>query len=194
MIPFPDKKYQIIYADPPWHYHNYADDTASRWVGNKYSVMSVDDIARLPVRDIADDNCVLFLWSTAPCLQEALTTITAWGFAYKTKAFCWVKQNKKSDSLFWGMGYWTRSNTEDCLLAVKGHPRRLDADVHQVIMSPIGEHSRKPDVTRDKIVRLCGDLPRIELFARQRVDGWDAWGLEVPDELPIIEKINANNS
>ncbi len=101
MIPFPDKKYNIILADPPWHYKNYADNTASRWVGNQYNVMSIDDICNLPVNNIADDNCVLFLWTTPPTLLEyAPRIIEAWGFKYKTKAFCWVKTNKKTDSLF----------------------------------------------------------------------------------------------
>ena len=179
MIPFPDKKYQIIYADPPWHYKNYADRTASRWVGNKYPVMSIGDIKDLPVFNLADINCALFLWTTPPCLQEALDVIKTWGFTYKTKAFCWAKKNKVADSWFWGMGYWTRSNTEDCWLAVKGHPQRINAGVHQLITERVREHSQKPDEARERIVRLCGDLPRIELFARQRVEGWDCWGNEV---------------
>ncbi len=173
------KKYPIIYADPPWHYRNYADDTASRWVGNQYPVMSVGDIGQLPVESLTDDNCCLFLWTTAPCLQEALQVVKAWGFAYKTKAFCWVKQNKSSLGLFTGMGYWTRSNTEDCWLCTKGHPKRLDASVHQVILSPVQGHSRKPSIVRERIVQLCGDIPRIELFARQRVEGWDCLGFDV---------------
>jgi N6-adenosine-specific RNA methylase IME4 len=179
MIPFPDKKYQVILADPPWHYRNYADNTASRWVGNKYPVMSLDAIKSLPVEEIADKDCVLFLWTTPPCLLEAIEVVYCWGFTYKTKAFCWVKRNKVADSLFWGMGYWTRSNTEDCWLCVKGSPKRVDAGVHQVIEAPVREHSQKPDEARDRIVKLCGDVPRIELFARQKVAGWDAWGDEV---------------
>ena len=179
----PNKKYKIILADPPWHYRNWADRTASRWVGNKYSVMSVADISNLPVGDIADDDCMLFLWTTPPCLQEALDVLKKWGFEYKTKAFCWAKTNKKSNSWFWGMGYWTRSNTEDCWLAIKGNPKRASAGIHQLIVEPVGEHSRKPDIVRKKIVDLCGDLPRIELFARKRddmkyIDGWDFWGDE----------------
>jgi N6-adenosine-specific RNA methylase IME4 len=179
MIPFPDKKYQIIYADPPWHYKNYADNTASRWVGNQYPVMSVSDISELPVESIAANNSILFLWVTPPCLLDGLKVMQSWGFTYKTKGFCWIKRNKKAGSLFWGMGYWTRSNSEDCLIGVKGHPKRIDAGVHQVIDARWQAHSKKPDETRDRIVWLMGDLPRIELFARERVDGWDAWGNEV---------------
>jgi N6-adenosine-specific RNA methylase IME4 len=180
----PNKKYKIIYADPPWYYHNYADKTATRWVGNKYPVMSVDDICNLPVSGIADDDSILFLWATPPCLPEALKVITAWGFDYKTIGFVWVKKNKVADSLFWGMGYWTRSNSEICLIATKGTPKRINASVHQIVEAPVGEHSRKPDIVRKKIVDLVGDLDRIELFARKRedmkyTDGWIFWGNEV---------------
>lgn len=105
--------------------------------------------------------------------------IEAWGFTYKTVAFAWVKQNKKSDSLFWGMGFWTRANVELCILATKGRPRRISAGVHQVIVSHIEEHSKKPQEARDRIIRLLGDVPRLELFARQKTEGWDVWGNEV---------------
>lgn len=141
--------------------------------------MDVKDICNLPVKRIADDNCILFMWVTFPKLNECFDVIKAWGFEYKTVAFVWIKENKKSNSLFWGMGRWTRSNAEICLLATKGKPKRLSAGVHQVIISKIREHSRKPDETRDRIIELCGDLPRIELFARQQFDGWDAFGNEI---------------
>lgn len=185
------KKYQIIYADCPWRWRNWADDTATRWVGNKYSVMDLEAICKLPVQRICAEDCVLFLWSTPPTQPDAYKVIEAWDFEYKTKAFCWIKQNKKSDSLFWGMGYWTRSNSEDCLLATKGHPKRVSAKVHQVIISKIGEHSKKPSEIRNRIVELMGDLPRIELFARKEEflfeddswKGWDVWGNEVENDI-----------
>ena len=113
-----------------------------------------------------------------------------WGFTYKTVAFVWVKQNKKADNLFWGMGHWTRSNAELCILATKGNPKRLSASVHQVIMSHIEKHSKKPDETRKRIVELVGDLPRVELFARQKTDGWDVWGNEVESDITITEVTN----
>ena len=141
--------------------------------------MSMQEIWDLPVKEIADNNCVLFLWITYPKLIDCIKTIEKWGFEYKTCAFSWIKKNKKSDSLFWGLGYYTRSNNEICLLATKGKPKRISSAVHQVVIDKIREHSRKPDCVRDRIVQLCGDLPRIELFARQRVDGWDCWGNEV---------------
>lgn len=140
---------------------------------------SIDDIRNLPVRELADKNCILFMWVTFPTLREAFSVIDAWGFTYKTVAFAWVKQNKKTSSLFWGMGYWTRANVELCLLATKGSPKRHSANVHQVVFAPIAEHSKKPDIIREKIVELAGDLPRIELFARQSPTGWDVWGNEV---------------
>lgn len=113
-------------------------------------------------------------------LKEALDVIEAWGFTYKTVAFNWVKQNKNGAGLFMGLGNWTRSNSEICLLAVKGKPKRVSASVHSVILSPLQQHSQKPGEARDRIVELMGDLPRIELFARETAPGWDSWGNEVP--------------
>ena len=172
-----DKKYDIIYADPPWSYKVWSGK--GKTAANHYPCMKKKDIQLLPVPDLASDNCVLFLWATFPCLQEALDVIKAWGFTYKTCAFTWVKRNKKSDGWFWGLGYWTRANSEICLLATKGNPKRMSRSVHQVCDARIMEHSRKPAEIRDRIVELCGDVPRIELFARQYADGWDCWGNEV---------------
>lgn len=138
------KKYGAILADPPWQYRVYSKKGLGRSAESHYPTMNIEDIKALPVADIADKDCALFLWVTFPCLQEGLDVIKAWGFTYKTVAFVWVKQNKKADSLFWGMGYWTRSNVELCLLATKGKPKRVDAGVHQVVISHIEEHSRKP--------------------------------------------------
>ena len=179
MIPFPDKKYNIIYADPAWSFKTYSDKGKGRSPDNHYSVMSLQDIKDLPVQDIADDNCILFIWVTFPLLKESFEVIDAWGFTYKTVGYNWVKKNKKTDSWFWGLGYWTRANAELCLIATKGTIKRQSASVHQVIDTPIEKHSKKPDVVRDKIVELVGDLPRIELFARETSEGWDSWGNEV---------------
>ena len=123
-------------------------------------------------------------------LREALEVIEAWGFTYKTVAFNWVKQNKTGAGLFWGLGNWTRSNSEICLLAVKGKPKRMSASVHSVILSPVQQHSRKPAETRDRIVELMGDLPRIELFAREAAPGWDAWGDEAPAHGAFEERVD----
>lgn len=149
--------------------------------------MNIDDICNLPVKNIASENCVLFLWVTFPTLLDSFKVIEAWGFNYKTVAFVWVKHNKKTPTLFWGMGFWTRANAEICLLATKGKPKRISAKVHQVIISPIEEHSKKPNEIRKRIVDLIGDLPRIELFARQKIDGWDVWGNEVNSDIKLLE-------
>ncbi|WP_427846693.1 MT-A70 family methyltransferase [Desulfitobacterium chlororespirans] len=147
--------------------------------GCKYGVMDNLAIEKLPVEQISSDGCVLFLWVTMPKLNECFDVIKAWGFEYKTVAFTWVKRNKKSPTWFWGMGNWTRANAELCLLATKGKPKRVSAAVHQIIEAPIERHSKKPGIVRDKIVELLGDIPRIELFARETVSGWDAWGDEI---------------
>ena len=173
------KKYSIIYADPPWAYRTYSKKGQGRSAESHYPTMCIEDIKALPVGELAAKNCALFLWITFPCLCEALEVLTAWGFSYKAVAFVWVKQNRKNDDLFTGMGYWTRANAAICILATKGHPKRVDAGVRQVILSHIEEHSKKPDEARERIVRLMGDLPRVELFARQSPEGWDVWGNEV---------------
>ena len=175
----PDKKYNIIYADPPWSYRDKCN-AGKRGASHKYKTQSLDWLCSLPVKDIAADDCVLFMWVTMPKLFEGPELVMkAWGFEPKTNGFLWVKRNKITPSWFWGMGRWTRANPELCLLATRGKPKRISASVHSVIDSPIRKHSQKPDETRDRIVELCGDLPRIELFARQRTPGWDAWGNEV---------------
>ena len=173
----PNKKYNIIYADPPWHYDKRNEGT--RNVQNKYSTMTFEDIYNLPVQQISDTNCILFLWVTYPKLPQCLETISKWSFEYKTCAFSWVKKNKKSNSFFMGMGNWTRANNEICLLATKGTVKRVSASVRQIVYKPIEQHSKKPDCIRNNIVELVGDLPRIELFAREKTDGWDVWGNEV---------------
>lgn len=185
-----NKKYRVIYADPPWQYRVYSQKGAGRSAESHYPTMSISDIHSLPVAELADKDCALFLWVTMPCLMEGLSVLDAWGFTYKTIAFVWVKQNKKADSLFWGMGYWTRSNVEFCVLATKGSPKRMSAAVHQVIMTHIEEHSKKPQEARDRIVQLMGDVPRIELFARQKTEGWDVWGNEVESDITMMEETN----
>ena len=180
MIPFPNKKYNIIYADPCWQY---SDPKKNRGGALRhYNTLGYKEISKLDVNSIAGEDCILFLWVTFPKLLESFDVIHGWGFEYKTIGFNWVKKNKISDSWFWGMGSWTRSNAEVCLIGVKGKPKRISASVHSVIDAKIDKHSKKPDCVRDKIVELCGDLPRIELFARQKVEGWDSWGNETEEE------------
>ena len=177
-------KYNIIYADPPWQYTS-KSVAPSKEVTNHYPTMCISDILKLPIAEIADNNCFSFLWVTFPNLQEGLDVIKAWGFEYKTVAFNWVKMNKKSDSWFWGMGSYTRANSEVCLLGKKGKPAVASHSVHSVLSERVERHSKKPDIVRNKIVELCGDLPRAELFARQATSGWDVWGNEVACDIEM---------
>lgn len=171
-----DKKYKIIYADPPW---TYKDRKCNGNCSSHYETMSQQEICNLPVKNLADKDCILFLWVTYPMLKEGLEVIESWGFKYKTIGFQWIKKNKSGNGFFFGLGRWTRGNSECCLIAVKGKPHRINNSISQLIISPLQEHSKKTSEVREKIIELCGDVPRIELFARQKVDGWDCWGNEV---------------
>lgn len=171
------KKYSVIYCDPPWNYRDKCH-AGKRGAEYKYPTMSLEELAELNVSDISKANSAIFLWATAPHLGTALGLMDVWGFTYKTVAFTWVKTTK-SGLPAWGMGNYTRSNAEFCLLGTRGRIKRLSAAVHSVILSPRREHSQKPAETRDRIINLFGDRTRIELFARERVPGWDVWGNEV---------------
>ena len=174
------KKFNIILADPPWLYNARNNSNTKFGSGmHIYEGMKPSEICNLPVSEIADENCVLFLWVTFPRLQEGLDVMKAWGFEYKTCAFTWVKTNKNNDKPFFGIGYYTKSNAELCLLGIKGKMKPVSNSVSQVIISPREEHSKKPAIARDKIIELFGDLPRIELFARQTEDGWNSLGNEI---------------
>jgi site-specific DNA-methyltransferase (adenine-specific) len=179
-----NKKYQIILADPPWDYN---DKGCQGTMANHYSGMKIKDICSLPISEIAGKNCILFLWTTYPMLKEALTVIDAWGFTYKTIAFQWLKLNPSTLGFFYGLGRWTRGNTEPCLLATKGKPKRISPNVFQIIDRPRMKHSKKPHEARKRIIELVGDLPRIELFARQKTEGWDVWGNEVESDIDLYE-------
>ena len=175
---FPIKKYSIIYADPAWLYKDKAN-AGQRGAIFQYPCMDIDAIKSLPIQTIASNDSILFIWVTFPLLQEGLDTIEAWGFKYKTIGFNWIKKTKHGH-LFWGMGNWTRSNSEICLIGVRGKPKRISAAVHSVIDNvPYEGHSKKPNEIRNRIVQLCGDIPRIELFARQTAPGWDSWGNQI---------------
>lgn len=186
MIPFPEKTYQIIYADPPWEYRQSGGKNGSRGMAKThYNTMPTEDICNMPVEKIAGGGAICFLWATFPTLPEALRVMEAWGFSYKGAAFVWVKKNRKSGGNFWGMGQYTRANAEVCLLGVskgfKASEQVKSHRVHQIVEAPVGRHSEKPDEVRRRIVELLGDVPRIELFARERAEGWDAWGNEVQE-------------
>lgn len=186
MIPLPKKKYQIIYADPPWEYNDKMSGHSFS-LDHEYKTMKNTDICALPIKDITEKNCVLFLWVTNPLLLEGLKVIKFWGFKYKTVAFCW---NKMSLNGKWisNLGRWTMGNIELCLLATKGNPKRKSKNIKQLVINVRSSHSKKPSEVRNRIVGLMGDLSRIELFARppknllfedESYKGWDLWGDEV---------------
>jgi N6-adenosine-specific RNA methylase IME4 len=182
----PRHHYGAIYADPPWRWKAYSAKGEGRGAVAHYNVMTLGDLRALPVADLAAPDCALFLWSIDSMLPEALALIEAWGFTYKTIGFCWAKPNTKSVGYFIGLGYWTRANTELCLLATLGKPKRLARDVRRLIVAPRREHSRKPDEARAGIERLVAG-PYLEMFARESAPGWDTWGHEAElfDQGPV---------
>jgi N6-adenosine-specific RNA methylase IME4 len=177
--------YGAILCDPPWNYKTWSINGTWRSAQQHYDVMPTEEIAALPVNELAADDCALFLWVTWPFLSEALELIKSWSFVYKTCAFDWMKADNTQPSLFQeslpaqiGLGYWTRSNSEPCLLATRGKPKRLNADVRMGIIEPRREHSRKPDCTHERIERLVAG-PYLEMFARRSArPGWSFWGKE----------------
>ena len=183
---WPSGLFSVVYADPPWRYgmRKWGKDTIMGSRGSdtrlNYDTMTQADMESLPVHSIAAATSLCFMWATFPTLPDAIALMKAWGFTYKTAAFVWVKKTKR-DKVFWGMGAYTRANAEVVLLGTMGNNTALIQrhDVHQVVFAPVAGHSQKPDEVRDRIVRLCGDVPRVELFARERVQGWEAWGNEV---------------
>lgn len=179
-------KYKIIYADPPWNFDNKnTGGSMKSGASAKYNTMKVTHISNLDINGIADDDCILFMWWVGSQPQEALELVKAWGFTLKTMtAFNWVKLTKHRKPFF-GMGFWTRAGSENCLIAVKGKPKPMSHSVRSVHSAITGKHSEKPDIFRDKIVELCGDLPRIELFAREKFEGWDSWGDEIESDIRI---------
>lgn len=170
------KKYQIILADPPWSYND-------KMIGHQgaethYRTMNNKDICALPIQELSDKNCCLFMWATSPLLLEAFEVIKSWGFKFKTVAFCWNKQSKNGKWIS-NMGRWTMGNVEICLLGVKGHPKRVVKNIKQLVIAERKRHSEKPQEIRNRIVQLMGDLPRVELFARQKTEGWDCVGNDI---------------
>lgn len=177
--------YGAIMADPPWSFRVWNKDTGQgRSAESHYGTMSMDDIAALPVADLAAEDCVLFMWACWPSLPDALQIIERWGFTYKTCGFDWMKAHAGQIEMFRddadvqvGMGYWTRANSEPCLLATRGKPKRRNADVRMGIIEPRRQHSRKPDCVPSRIERLV-EGPYLELFARTQRPGWTVWGNE----------------
>jgi len=178
------KKYKVILADPPWQWKTWSKKGRTKTPDKHYAEMSLDKIKKLNVQKYAANDCVLLLWTTYPHILDAFKIINAWGFKFSTIAFTWVKTNKNSGSIFMGMGYWTRTNAEICMLAKQGHPHRQAADVRQVIISPRRRHSQKPDEQYKRIERLLIG-PYLELFARYKHKHWDIWGNELKNDIDL---------
>ena len=175
------EKYNIIYADPPW---KYKENWGNGAVKHHYGTMTFKDIKNLNVQGLAKDNCHLYLWVTNPFLKEGLELMKLWGFEYK-QTITWVKTYKTGEPIM-GLGYYTRVCTEHCLFGIRGRLPRLTKSEKNIIFSNQMKHSEKPREFRSKIIRLSGDLPRIELFARDKVDGWDSWGNEIESDIKLI--------
>lgn len=185
----PMQKYSIIYADPPWSYLWGKGKDGGHFAPEKhYPTLSTDEICAFNVKEIADKNCALFLWATMPTLPDAIRVMKEWGFKYKTCAFTWVKTRKDGQPLA-GMGSYTKSNAELCLLGMRGHIKAADKTVPQILMHPRLGHSVKPPIIRDRIIQLFGDLPRVELFARIKPEGWDVFGNEVESDVLLQKKV-----
>jgi N6-adenosine-specific RNA methylase IME4 len=185
----PKNHFGAILADPPWNFSAWASPYSKGTAQLHYRTMNDADIYEMPIAEMAAENCVLFLWACWPKIKEAFQTIDAWGFTFKTCAFCWLKADATQIQMFEDeivpdmlLGYWTRSNSEVCLLAIRGKPKRINADVRQGIIAPRREHSRKPDGVHERIERLVAG-PYLELFARQKRPGWTVWGNET-DKFP----------
>ena len=178
-------RYSLIYIDPPWTYNDKCH-AGQRGAGYKYPLMTLDSIKALPIARIAADDCLLAMWWVPPMPAEALAVIDAWGFKLKTMCgFTWHKTTKHGKDHF-GMGNWTRANAENCLFATRGKPKRVCAGVRQLITAQVGKHSAKPPEARDRLVRLMGDVPRVELFARSATPGWDVWGFDVESTIKLV--------
>lgn len=199
----PRRHFACIVADPPWHFRARTALQMSNWTSRRdaekhYAVMGADDIAGLPVKEIAAPDAHLFLWTTGPCLRQAFDVIEAWGFRYSAVAFTWVKLKRsftttqlrdvplKESDLHVGLGLTTRKNAEFVLLGRRGSAKRLAKDVREIILSPVREHSRKPDEMFARVERYCAG-PYLEMFARQSRPGWSSFGNEVGKFEPALQ-------
>ena len=200
-----NKKYQIIYADPPWRFTGLGSKGirsgkmrkdkpnlhSNIRIEDKYPSMSDDELKHLPIESIADDDSVLFLWTTDAHLERALSIMKTWGFKYATIAFSWNKKEKSGKQVCY-YGYWTMKGTEICLLGRRGKPKPIKHNIRQLVEAQRRKHSQKPDEVRERIVQLMGDISRIELFAREKTPGWDVWGNEVDSNIQLRKVKNEN--
>ena len=174
-----DNKYSVIYADPAWAFNNKkTGGSMGSSAESQYRVTCIEDMKKLPVKDLANENCLLVMWYVGAMPEEAIALCKAWGFKLKNmNGFVWDKATK-TDKDYFGMGFYTRASTESCLIAVKGKASEIikNHSVRAKIRAKVELHSVKPKEFREAIEKLCGDVPRIELFSRKIVDGWDCWG------------------
>lgn len=186
----PPNAFGCLAADPPWRFRTWSETNQQRSASRYYDLMTLEDIAALPVADIAAPDSVLLLWATNPMLPQAIDVMEGWGFTYKTIAFCWAKTTTRTDASWapkyhLGLGYWSRANVELCLLGVRGKPKRIRRDVRQLIVAPRREHSRKPEEFYESAERLVGG-PYIELFSRTDRPGWTSFGNQAGKFKPKI--------
>jgi N6-adenosine-specific RNA methylase IME4 len=184
------RRFGAILIDPPWSFQVYSSKGKGRSAEHHYPTLSIDSLRQLPLPNVMAEDCAVFMWATWPTLPDAMLLGAAWGLTYKTCAFLWSKLVPKranqatfmpiEDDCNWhlGMGYWSRANTEPCLLFTRGNPKRKSASVRQLIVAPVREHSRKPDEQYARIQQLV-DGPYLEVFARNYRAGWHCWGNEV---------------
>ena len=181
------KKYSIIYADPPWktkYFKETRDGKLSRSL--PYPVMSDTDICNLPVKDIIGDNAILFLWCIDGKIPKLSEIMSSWGFNYKTVGFVWIKKAKTTEGYNATFSSYTRKACEFCYIGTRGRYIVSKKNIDQLIVESKKAHSQKPDTARSRIVEMCGDIPRIELFARKKFDGWDSWGNEVNSDIKLL--------
>jgi N6-adenosine-specific RNA methylase IME4 len=196
-------RYKVIYVDPPWSHDNRVGGCGNSGAASHYEVMTMQELLRMDVGSLVDDDAFLFMWWVASMPEEALRVVKAWGFTLKTMtAFSWIKKTVRWKDHF-GMGFYTRQQQEKCLLACMGDcdeqencliarvgkPKVASHSVRQNIRAVVRKHSQKPDEVRDRIVELCGDVPRLELFATSKVEGWDSWGYAVGSDVEMRFKV-----
>lgn len=177
----PRNHFGLIAADPPWRYLTWSNKGMGKSADRHYGTMTLDDIKALPVADVAAKDCILLLWCVNPMLDVGFDVMRAWGFTFKTVGFCWAKMTPRSSEWLpkyhFGMGHWSRSNVEICLLGTRGKPKRQSKGVRQLIVAPVREHSRKPDEFLPAAERLANG-PYLEMFSRTDRPGWTAFGNE----------------
>lgn len=198
--------YKICYTDPPWVYSNQQSNDPKRG-GYRYKNLTMEAIAQIPYAEFMDEDSLIFMWVTGPktieIAQKVVPGLEAQGYKFVTKVFSWIKLNPTGSvvtlgkdiwlekGVYSGLGYWTCGNTEDVWLFRKGKPQRISKSVKQPTFAPRGgEHSEKPAEIKSKILELVGDLPRLEMFAREKTHGFDVWGNQIDSDIDLVYEDN----